>query len=110
MRAWTSAVPLIPTTGLLSMPAASQVAPLRVEDIVATHSFSEFTPVSFSPDGMQLVFAAKDNRKITVNPLEQFAPTGVPINGVGADLFVCDITPGEVPNRTGAGGTNLAPT
>jgi len=83
---------------------------LRVEDIVATHSFSEFMPASFSPDAKQLVYAAKDNRKIGVNSMEQFAPTGVPMNGLGADLFVVKIATGEVANLTGRVGNNWAPT
>jgi len=110
MRVVTSVVNLIAAAGLLSMPAASQVAPLRVEDVVATHSFSEFMPASFSPDAKQLVYAAKDNRKIGVNPMEQFAPTGVPMNGLGADLFVVKIATGEVANLTGRVGNNWAPT
>ncbi|MHB8500732.1 MAG: S9 family peptidase [Candidatus Acidiferrales bacterium] len=96
--------------GLFSLPAASQVTPLRVEDIVAMHTFSDWTPVKFSPDGTRLAYAAKDNRKIGLNAIEQFPLTGVPFNGVGADIYVVQIKTGEVMDITGGIANNWAPT
>ncbi len=86
------------------------MAPLRVEDVLATHSFSEFTPVRFSPDSKRLVYAAKDNSKRGINSLDQYARTGVLMNGLGADLFVVEVAAGTVINLTGGTGNNWAPT
>jgi dipeptidyl aminopeptidase/acylaminoacyl peptidase len=94
---------------LSAIPAIAQVPPLRVEDVVAMHSFSEYTPVRFSPDGKRLAYAAKDNRKIGVNPLEQSALSGVPFYALGADIFVAQVTTDEVTNLTGGAGSNWAP-
>lgn len=109
MRAVKYLVTLTVATGLFSVPSVGQLAPLQVEDILAMYTFSEFTPVSFSPDSKRLVYAARDNRKMGVNPLEQFAPTGVPMNGLGADLFVVEVATGGVANLTGGIGNNWAP-
>jgi dipeptidyl aminopeptidase/acylaminoacyl peptidase len=100
---------LVCTGCLLANPAAGQVTPLRIEDLVATHSFSEFTPVRFSPDGKRLVYAVKDNRRGVINSLEQYARTGVLLSGVGADLFVAQVATGELTNVTGGRGNNWAP-
>lgn len=109
MRAVEFFLALASAAGLPLVPAAGQVAPLRVEDVVATHSFSEFTPVSFSHDGKQLVYAVKDNRRIGVNSPGQYARTGVPWNGTGADLFIAEVATGEATNLTNGTGNNWAP-
>jgi dipeptidyl aminopeptidase/acylaminoacyl peptidase len=93
----------------LAIPATSQAPPLRAEDVVATHSFSEFTPVRFSPDGKRLAYTVKDNQKRVVNSLDQYAGTGVLINGLGADIFVVQVGTGVVSNVTGGTGNNWAP-
>jgi dipeptidyl aminopeptidase/acylaminoacyl peptidase len=104
-----SLVTFVIALGLFSTPAAGQVTPLRVEDIVAMHSFSDWTPVKFSPDGTRLAYAAKDNRKIGPNAIEQFPLTGVPLNGLGADIYVVQAKTGEVTNVTGGIANNWAP-
>jgi len=100
---------LVTLFGPVSVNAADQVTPLRVEDIVAMHTFSDWTPVRFSPDGTRIAFAAKDNKKIGLNAVEQFPLTGVPFNGFGADIYIVQIKTGEATNVTGGIANNWAP-
>ena len=100
MRAMESLAMLVGLIALVVIPAVAQVSPLRVEDVVATHSFSEFTPITFSPDGKAVVYAAKDNRKRTAFSPDDYPRTGVSFIGLGADIFVVQITTGEVTNLT----------
>src|SRR5712691_5407103 len=93
---------------LLTIPAAGQVAPLPIEDVIATHSFSEFQPITFSPDGKVVFYAVQDNRKRRTSSLEDYWRTGVASNGIGADIFAVQVTTGEVTNLTG-GGNNWMP-
>jgi dipeptidyl aminopeptidase/acylaminoacyl peptidase len=109
MRAVVFLAALAGVVALSAIPAIAQVAPLRVEDVVATHSFSEYMPVRFSPDGRQLAYAARDNRKIGLNAIEQIVLSGVPSSAFGADIFVAQVTTGEVMNLTGGTGNNWAP-
>jgi dipeptidyl aminopeptidase/acylaminoacyl peptidase len=81
-----------------------------VEDTVATHSFSEFTPVTFSPDGQRLSYTARDNRKIAANSPERYPLSGVTLNAFGADVFLIEVMTGAVTNLTGGTGNNWLPT
>lgn len=94
---------------MLSIPTAAQISPLRVEDAIATHSFSELTQVTFSPNGRLLVYAAKDNLKRGIFSPLAYARTGVPLNGMGADIFAVQVTTGETTNLTRGNGNNWAP-
>ena len=94
---------------ILGVPSFGQVAPLRVDDVMFTHSFSDFTPVRFSPDGKFLFYAAGDHRKWGTNALEKSLRTGIPISALGADLFVVQVASGEVTSLTGSVGNNWAP-
>jgi WD40 repeat protein len=96
-------------TCVLAVVAFSQVVPLRVEDVVAMRSFTDFTPIRFSPDGKHLVYAAGDRRRWGTNAIDQYARTGVPIFALGADLFMLQIATGEAVNLTGSIGNNWAP-
>jgi dipeptidyl aminopeptidase/acylaminoacyl peptidase len=98
---WAGCLPASPVFG--------QVNPLRVEDVVATHSFSEFTPVIFSPDGKRLVYAAKDDSKKGGDLVDRYSRTGVFLSGVGADLFSVQVATGELLNITGGTRNNWAP-
>jgi dipeptidyl aminopeptidase/acylaminoacyl peptidase len=109
MKAVKSAFTLAGAICLFSMSAAGQVAPLPVEDVVAMHSFSEWTPVRFSPDGAWMAYAAKDNRRMGLDTIEQFPLTGVPLNGLGADIYVVRVMTGKTTNLTGGTGNNWAP-
>src|ERR1700738_4416604 len=94
--------------GLSTIRAIAQVQPLRVEDIVATHSFSDWS-VRFSPDSTRVAYATKDNRKIGLIAIEQLLLTGVPFNGLASDIYVVQVKTGEVANLTGGTGNNWAP-
>src|SRR5205823_7607245 len=91
---------LVGAVGLFVVHAAAQIAPLRVEDVVAMHSFSEFQPITFSPDGKVVFYVVQDNRKRSAISLEDYWRTGVGSNGIGADIFAVQITTGSVTNLT----------
>src|SRR5882762_6241980 len=109
MRGAVFLATLVGAVALSAIPDMAQVAPLRVEDVVAMHSFSEGTPVTLSPDDKRLAYTVKDNRRTGVIPFEQFHLSGVPFNALGADIFVVQITTGDVTNLTGGSGNNWAP-
>ncbi len=109
MRGAVFLATLVGAVALSAIPDMAQVAPLRVEDVVAMHSFSEGTPVTLSPDDNRLAYTVKDNRRTGVIPFEQFHLSGVPFNALGADIFVVQITTGDVTNLTGGSGNNWAP-
>lgn len=109
MRGEVFLAALVAMLGLSASPAVAQVAPLHVDDVVSMHSFSEWAPVRFSPDGKRLAYSVKDNRKVGVNPLEQIALSGVPFSALGADIFVVQIATGVLTNLTRGSGNNWAP-
>lgn len=94
---------LVGAGGAFAAPTAGQVTALRVEDVVATHSFAEFQPITFSPDGKVVVYAAQDNRKRIAISLEDSLRTGVSWAGIGTDIFAVQTTTGEVTSLTGGG-------
>ncbi len=92
--------------GAFAVPPASELTPLRVEDVIATHSFTEFSRITFSPDGKLMIYAVQDNRqRVSYSPGE-FARTGVPLKGT--DIFILQIATGEVTNVTN-GHSNWGP-
>ncbi len=109
MKAVKLLVALVLAGSLFAIPLASQVTPLRVEDVVAMRSFSEFTPVRFSPDGQRLVYAVKHKRIGGIYPPNRYPLTGVPVNGIGADLVVTELGTGSVIDVTNQIGNNWAP-
>jgi dipeptidyl aminopeptidase/acylaminoacyl peptidase len=106
MKAAKSISALAVGVGLSVTPTVAQRAPLRVEDVVAMRSFSDFTPITFSPDSKVVIYAVQDNRKKRASSPEDYWLTGV--DGSGADIFVVQIATGEVTNLTG-GGNNWGP-
>lgn len=80
-----------------------------MEDIIATHSFSEFSPVTFAPDGKRLAYAVKDNRKRESSSFKDYPLSGVSGNALGADIFVTQVVTGAETNVTGGQGNNWLP-
>src|SRR5882762_11997411 len=85
MRGAVFLATLVGAVALSAIPDMAQVAPLRVEDVVAMHSFSEGTPVTLSPDDKRLAYTVKDNRRTGVIPFEQFHLSGVPFNALRSE-------------------------
>lgn len=95
---------------LLTVSAGGQqLAPLPVDAALDTKTFGQYSPVQFSPDSKWLVYVIQDNRKSSTAEIQQYARTGVPLNAIGADIFVVGVAKGDAKSVTGGKGNNWAP-
>lgn len=71
--------------------------------------FSQFSPVTFSPDSKRLAYAVKENRKKESNSFKDYPLSGVSANALGADIFVTEVVTGAETNLTGGMGNSWLP-
>lgn len=100
---------------LLQVPGtfAQQIRPLPVEDALASLSFSDYSPIEFSPDGRLLAYAVQDSTRITSSNASDeslYAATGVVKRVQASDVWISNSETGAARNLTGSIGDNWRPT
>lgn len=88
---------------------AQQTNPLPVEAAVNVRHFGEYSPIEFSPDGKWLTYVVRDNRDEKKYDEEAWFRTGVPWQGIGADIIIMNIKTGGAKSLTGGKGSNWQP-
>src|SRR6266851_7078037 len=89
---------------LLIQAAGQQMAPLRVEDVLAAHSFGQYSPVQISPDGKWVAYVVVDNRRIASTATKDRLLTGIAGPPFAGDVCLTEIANGT--SRCLTGGKN----
>jgi dipeptidyl aminopeptidase/acylaminoacyl peptidase len=103
------------TQGAACLGASGQSSePLTVESALRAHSFGDFSPLSFSPDGEWLAYVVRDNARIPEKREdetedEHYARTGVDVRNVATDVWISNTRTGETRNVTDRIGSNWEP-
>ena len=104
MKTFIKALAFICIAVSQSLPAWSQdVRPLPPEEVLGRRSFFEFSRVAFSPDGGSLAFTIAERRAAATVGMETHVSWAPTIAG-GTDIYVLNVTTGEMKNLTGGKG------
>jgi dipeptidyl aminopeptidase/acylaminoacyl peptidase len=93
---------------------AQKREPLPVEAALAAHSFAEYSPVVFSPNGKWVAYAIQDHRRKRPKEreeteIEHYLRTGVYLRNEASDLLISNAETGSVRNLTGGVGSSWDP-
>jgi len=88
---------------------AQERKPITVEDVLKSNQLARLVPIALSPDGVRLAYTVQDNRRAKAFDRKTYYRTGLPPWGIGADIWIQNLEPGEARNLTGGNGDNWLP-
>jgi dipeptidyl aminopeptidase/acylaminoacyl peptidase len=88
---------------------SQQLAPLPFDDVLRMRSLGEVLPMEVSPDGTWLAYTVHSRTGSVPRDDYEFFRTGVPVFGLGCDLYLVNIRTREIKNLTGDKGSNWLP-
>lgn len=88
---------------------AHHSTPLPIADVLSARSFTEYSPVQFSPDGKWLAYTVTEDRPSGLASAEDFLRAGVPRVAKSAGIFLIDTETGRSRSVSGSQGENWLP-
>src|SRR5260370_16318201 len=96
----------------LSIPTvarAQEPISLSIKDALSAHSFADWAPASFSPDGKKFAYTVRDPVRQRSATMQASTKTGVPFSGIGSDIVVLNVESGESRSITEGTADNWLP-